>query len=115
MHVKVLEFIEYPEDGSDWLEEKVPVHAWSDIEPFIRRLDRNRFPFLWLWPTEDEAFHDLSEEDEVFQVMGGRGAYSISVNLKGFVHRQLDFPEQGEEEVWVWESDQGSADPARHV
>jgi mannose-6-phosphate isomerase-like protein (cupin superfamily) len=114
VHVKVLEFIEYPENGEPWRSEKVRVEAWSDIESAIRRLDRNRFPFLFLWPTTDEAHHDLSE-DEVFQVMGGRGAYWVAGNVDGSFERRLHFPEQGGEEVEVWESDQGYAAPARHV
>lgn len=115
MHVKVLEFIEYPENGAPWRSGKVPVAAWSEIESAIRRLDRNRYPFLFLWPTTDEAYHELAD-DEVFQVMGGRGAWFVSATLAGSFERwSLHFPEQGEEEVRVWESDQGHAAPARHV
>ena len=73
MQVRVLEYVEYP-PGEHWRVVKVPDPPWADSEAAVRRLDRYRFPFLILWPSADEAEHELSGDFDAFEVMGGQGA-----------------------------------------
>ena len=115
MHVKVLETIEYPPRAGGWRSTKTPEPTWAEVESAIRRLDRDRFPIVFLWPTTDESAHEVTEENELFQVVGGDGAYWLAVTADGYFERRLDDPEQGDEEVEVWESDQGYVTEARHV
>jgi len=48
----VLDVVKYPEDGVRHRTTKTARLTWEQIEAAIRRLDRFRFPFLFLWPTE---------------------------------------------------------------
>jgi Immunity protein Imm1 len=115
MYVKALECIEYPDDRSPWTSETVADPAWPQIEAAIRRLDRSRFPIVLLWPDADEETHEIMEGNELFQVVGGTGAYWVASTTEDWFERQLDFPEQGEERVEVWTSGQGFPVQARHV
>lgn len=114
MKVRVLEYIEYP-PGEHWRAVKVPGPTWADIEAAIRRLDRHRFPFLFLWPSADEAEHEVSGDYDAFEVMGGQGVWWLAGTFGGYFQRRLDFPGRGGQEVPVWTSDQGFADADRHI
>jgi hypothetical protein len=115
VHVKVLEHVEYPPDGRSWQSTKVPDPSLADIVVAVRRLDRDRFPFLFLWPSADEGEHDLSGDHDAFEVMGGNGVYWLAGTFDGHFQRRLDYPERGEQAVEVWTSDQGFSDTERHV
>lgn len=115
MHVKVLEYIEYPPDGGAVKSTKVPDPSLADIEAAVRRLDRERFPFLFLWPSADEQEHELSGDYDAFEVMGGAGVYWLAGTFDGYFQRRLDDPERGEQAVEVWTSDQGFTDAERHI
>src|SRR5258707_1203541 len=119
MHVQVLEYIEYPDGNKEpYRSHSVLYPSWEEIEAAIRRLDQHRFPFLFLWPTTDEALHEITgacEECEVFEVMGGEGGWWLAGTFDGYFQRRIDYPERGEQEVDVWTSDQGFADAARHI
>jgi hypothetical protein len=115
MHVKVLEYVEYPPDGRPWQSTKVSDPSLADVEAAIRRLDRHRFPCLFLWPSAEKHEHELSGDYDAFEVMGGGGAYWLAGTFGGYFQRRLDYPERGEREVVVWTSDQGFADAERHI
>jgi hypothetical protein len=114
VHVRVLEYVEYP-PGEHWRAVKAPAPSWADIEAAVRQLDRHRFPFLFLWPSADEAEHELSGDYDAFEVMGGHGSWWLAGTFGGYFQRRLDYPERGEQEVAVWTSDQGFADAERHI
>ena len=115
MHVKVLEYIEYPPDGRSWQSYKATDPSLAEIETAVRRLDRHRFPFLFLWPSADEREHELSGDYDAFEVMGGEGVWWLAGTFGGYFQRRLDYPERGELEIAVWTSDQGFADAERHI
>ena len=114
MHVKTLDYTVYESKGWGWKSHKIPHPSWKEIEQAIRRLDRFEYPFLHLWSSLDEEKHSY-DEGEVFEVIGGKGAYWLAGTFDGYFQRQLDYPEQGEVEVDVWQSDQGFAVEERHV
>ena len=115
MHAKVLDVVEYPPDGSRRIASRLPLPTWSQIEAAIRRLDRFCFPFLFLWPTEDENKHFVDGDCEVFEVMGGEGVYWLAGSSDGYFQRRFVNPDGGDEDVMVWTSDQGFGDAERHI
>jgi hypothetical protein len=115
MHAKVLDLTEHPPDGTHWRNSKTQLPAWPQIEAAIRRLDRFRFPFLFLWPSEDHNKHFVDGDCEVFEVMGGEGVYWLAGSFDGYFQRRYVNPEGGDEDVLVWTSDQGFGDAERHI
>lgn len=117
MHVKVLEYIVYTADGRSWRSEKVLRPSWPQIEEAIRRLDRYRYPFLFLWASEDEDRHVLDGNNDVFNIIGGKGAYWLSATSVegGYFERRTVNANAGTDEVQVWTSDQGFATPERNI
>jgi hypothetical protein len=115
MHVKVLDYVVYSTDGRSWHTEKVKDPSWEQIEQAVRRLDRYHHPFLFLWPTHDESKHFVDGSCEVFEIIGGEGAYWIAGSFGGYFQRRMLNPAGGEQEIRVWTSDQGFADAERHI
>jgi hypothetical protein len=115
MHVKCLEYVVYGPAGRKWKAHKVWNPTWNAIEQAIRRLDRFRYPFAWLWATEDESKQTIDGTGELLEVMGGEGVWWLAGSFDGYFQRRLDYPERGDAEVAVWTSDQGFADAERHL
>ncbi len=115
MHVKCLEWIVYGPSGRGWKSEKICFPLWSDIETAVRRLDRFRYPFAFLWETEEEDKQTIDGIGQVLEIMGGEGAWWLAGSFEGYFQRRIDYPERGEQEVLVWTSDQGFADAERHI
>lgn len=114
MHVKWLNYIVYDSSGSTWRCHTVADPTWDSIEQAIRRLDRFEHPSVILWATEDRSKHN-HDEGELFEVLGGKGAYWLAGTFDGYFQRRLDYPENGDAEVAVWTSDQGFTTTARHI
>ena len=79
---------------------------FTNIEEAIRRLDRDEWPYLWLHtePPPDDDF-----PNNLFQVMGGRGEYAMTLYKDGDEIHYLDRSRRTEGDlVEIWESDQGS-------
>jgi hypothetical protein len=92
-----------------WNSEVVRDPTWPQIEEAIRRLDRFHYPWVWLRLTEEQS------DDNYMTVMGGDGAYWLSISVGGYDQRRVFYPEQGSDEVQVWTSDQGFADDRSHI
>jgi hypothetical protein len=111
MLVKLLSTVVYEEDGWTWRSEDTLCPTWEDIEAAIRRLDKFRYPIVWLdlkeVPTEDGA-------GPRFDLVGGYGDYWFGVFEADKQWRFCD-PSQGDDLVPLWTSDQGFSDEARHV
>ena len=84
--------------------------SWADIEEAIRRLDRDKYPSIWLHLT------DPVDQDgpQGLNIMGGRGEYALSISLPGQLV-YYDDPKRGDEVILIWESDQGSSLPERSL
>ena len=114
MHVKWLDYTVYGPTGWGWKSHEVPNPSWDEVEQAIRRLDRFEYPHVLLWAAEDQGKHNY-DEGELFEILGGKGAYWLAGTFDGFFQRRLDYAEQGEAEVTVWTSDQGFTTVERHV
>jgi hypothetical protein len=109
-----LEYAEYP-PVEMWHSVKVPGASPSEIEAAIRRLDGERFPFLYLWPHPDRSSRDFRGVLYCFEVAGGPAGYWVAVTDEVRAGRQFDYPERGERGVAVVPGDESFVYPARHV
>jgi hypothetical protein len=90
--------IRYYRDGRPWDTEEVTSPAWSEVELAIRRMDNYCFPIVQLNKTEDE------NDQGIFNICGGDGRWALFHVMGDW---QYEDPAGGEEEVRLWESDQG--------
>ena len=113
MHVMILESVHYPNPPAEGDRSRFgpkPVMTlnptFDEIEAAIRRLDRDEWPYIWLHtetPPADEFPNNL------FQVMGGRGEYALTLYRDGDEIHYIDRSRRNEGgPIEIWESDQGS-------
>lgn len=102
MFIRQLQATIYPSDGSPSFTEKIEHPSWELVESAIRRLDRDQFPFIWLYQDADSSEADIP----AFVVVGGQGAYTFGPEERLF----YDEAHSGEI-VDVWLSDQGASFP----
>jgi hypothetical protein len=113
MHVTILESIHYPEasaegDHARFGPKPVVTHSptFDEIEAAIRRLDRDEWPYVWLH-TEAPLANEFP--NNLFQIMGGRGEYALTLYKDGDEIHYLDRSRRDEgDSIQIWESDQGS-------
>ena len=111
MPVKCLTSVVYGESGRDWRLEKTFNPTWDHIVAGIDRLDKSRYPWLWLFigdETEDASVECLT-------IMGGDGVYWLGLSAGKYDQLRLFDPNKGTREVKVWTSDQGFADEEKYV
>ena len=114
MHAKILDLVVY-ESQYNWHAHQVVHPTWAQIEEAIRRLDKFHYPFLHLWPTLDESQHELVEGNEWFSVFGGEGEYWFAATIGGQWENHYVNGGGGDQEVYLWTSDQGFAAPDKYV
>ena len=113
MYVTILECIRYPNPpvGNDRVRfepKSIVTHntTFDAIEAAIRRLDRDEWPYIWLH-TETPPTEDFP--NNLFQVMGGRCEFALTLYKDGDEIHYLDRSRRDEgEPIKIWESDQGS-------
>ena len=110
MLVKRLSETEYDKDGWTWRTHDIPNPTWDQIEASIWRLDKFRFPFVWL-------YLDGMPESDVpqFEVTGGSGDYVIACSVKDYRQRLFCDPSRGKRAIEIWTSDQGGSNAAENV
>jgi len=106
MFVQQMQVTVYPADESPWFTETTEHPSWEAVEAAIRRLDRDGFPFIWLFRDADASDTDIPD----FIVMGGQGAYTFGPEDTLFCDET-----HSSEMVDVWLSDQGASFPDRQV
>lgn len=109
MPVKTLEVIRYPPDGigvsgNGWESVQHPAPSWATVESAIRRLDRDEYPYVWLYAAEP-VYGEVPEN--ALCIMGGHGEYAIFLARHGDEISYLD-SSRSDTSVRIWESDQGS-------
>jgi hypothetical protein len=109
MKVHLLHVTIYDAAGWKWRTERIRNPSWDDIELAIRCLDRFCYPFIWLWQDPDIDDDAIPE----FNVMGGDGEYTMDYGPEGTELRYYD-PTRGDEEIKVWQSDQGYVSQAKY-
>src|SRR5690242_16880524 len=101
MLIKMLDITIYGETGSGWHTESDRNPSWDDIEVAIRRLDRFRYPFVWLY----REIRALEEAEPDFTVIGGEGEFAADCLADGIAYRLCD-PSRGDDMIVIWRSDQ---------
>jgi hypothetical protein len=99
----------YEADGWTWRTEEVRNPTWDAIELTVRRLDRFRYPFVWLYRSA-EVERDSPPD---FSVLGGEGEFAMEAGAHGAYHRYYA-PSRGEDLIEVWRSDQGAMVEAKY-
>jgi hypothetical protein len=110
MAVGRLEITTYATVSGPYQTEVILHPSWEVIESAIVRLDRCYHPFVWLYARADAPEGDPAD----FEVVGGRGAWAV-VCRAGGAELWLSNPSAGDDEIEVWESDQGTSIAERLV
>jgi hypothetical protein len=71
MPVEGLTIVIYDQTGKDWHFEKTFEPTWDDIVASIDRLDKFRYPWLWLFIGDETADATV----DCLTIMGGDGVY----------------------------------------
>jgi hypothetical protein len=111
MPIRCLTSVVYSETSSDWHFEKTRNPTWNQIVAAIQRLDKFRYPWVWLFIGDE----DEDATVDCLTVMGGKGVFWLALTAGKYDQLRLFDPNKGSEEVEVWTSDQGFADEERYV
>lgn len=99
----------YEADGWTWRTEQIANPTWEAVEAGIRRLERFRYPFVWLYRTIDPE-PGMSYD---FNVIGGKGEFGMDSMADGTYYRYYD-QSRGDDMIEVWRSDQGATFEAKY-
>ncbi len=99
MNITRLVLTEYDNKGWGREDSKYENPDWPLIEKSIRRLDRFRFPYVWLFKEE-------SEDGPQLTITGGKGKFHLYMSDDEGEYIILN-ADKGDDIVEVWESDQG--------
>ena len=109
MKVKLLVVTIYDADGWTWRTEEVRKPTWEAIELAVRRLDRFRYPFIWLFKSGEVE----RETPPEFSVVGGEGEFAMDSMTRSTYHRYYN-QSRGDDMIEVWRSDQGATFEAKY-
>jgi hypothetical protein len=110
MAIRCLAYVVYDESGWGWHEEKVASPSEAQVEASIRRLDKFRYPWIWLFIGDDE-----DPTEDCLTVMGGDGVYWIALSAGKHDQLRLFDPDKSNNIVHIWTSDQGFWDYEFHT
>jgi len=111
MPVRCLTKVVYGETGRDWHFEKTLYPSWEEILAAIDRLDKFRYPWVWLFIGDE----DEDASVDCLTVMGGGGVYWLGLTAGNYDQIRLFDPNKGSHEIQLWTSDQGFADQEMYV
>jgi hypothetical protein len=94
-------------DGRHWDTERIESPSWSAVEAAIRRMDNYCFPIVQLNTTE------IDWSETVFNVIGGDGRWALFHMMGDWQY--CDPQNDDDEEVRLWDSDQGYFCEARNI
>jgi len=101
MPARHLTVVHYP-SGEHWTCQEVASPTWDAVSAAILKMDDNEFPIVQLsWKDVESGFDD----EESFNIIGGRlTGFALFQFFKGW---EFDDPAGGDEDVRLWQSDQG--------
>ncbi len=111
MPVRWLSFVEYDEWGLGWHLEKSANPTWDEIVVSVHRLDKCRYPWVWLFTGDNNEDVTI----DCLTIMGGNGVYWVGLSAGKHVQLRLFDPEKRNQDVDLWTSDQGFSDYEFHV
>ena len=106
--IQLMTVARYYRDGRRSDREDVASPMWHDVEAAVRRMDNYFFPFISLSVDDDPEDFRL----EAFWVVGGDGRWAM---LKSSGEWQYEAPGGSEEDVRLWDSDQGYFCKAKNI
>ncbi|AGZ39043.1 hypothetical protein AFR_03770 [Actinoplanes friuliensis DSM 7358] len=101
-----LTVIRYFRDGRHWESTDILSPSWPDVVTAIERMDDFCYPIVQLNCTADE------EDETIFNVIGGDGSYALFHQMGEWEYTD---PNGSDEEVRLWQSDQGYFCKRRNV
>ena len=113
MIVKCLVVARYDSNGVEIEPLIIQKPSWKQIKQHIEKLDAFSFPIIRLRLNnyEDPDWEDL----EALDIIGGKGKYAIFGQDIDKVGKHLYNPNESEERILVWESDQGYEPTRREI
>ena len=111
MQITCLTIVVYAATGKDWHLEKTRNPTWEQIVASIDRLDKFRYPWVWLFIGEE----DEDASTDCLTIMGGDGVYWLALSAGKYQQLRLLDPSKGNHEVKLWTSDQGFSDQELYV
>jgi hypothetical protein len=106
MSMRCLTYVVYDDSGWTWHLEKIVNPNWDQIVSSVDRLDKFRYPWVWLFIGDE----DEDATVDCLTVMGGDGVYWIGLSAGTYDQLRLFDSTKGTHEVKLWTSDQGFAD-----
>lgn len=95
-----LTIVHYP-PHEHWHCVEIRSPGWEDVSAAIRQMDDNEYPILQLsWEDVDTCFDDEAS----FNIIGGGASGFALFEMNGW---QFDDPDGSDEDVRLWQSDQG--------
>jgi hypothetical protein len=89
--------------------EEIAFPTWSQVETAVRRMENYCFPFVSL-SVDNDPYDDRLE---AFWIIGGNGRWAMRQSaLDGW---EYEMAGGGEEDVRLWESDQGYFCKAKNI
>lgn len=101
--IRSLSFACYEQTKSSPDVKKINNPIWEDIEASVLRLDKNRYPWVWL-------FIGNSDEDpavDCLAIIGGENLYWIALSAGNHSQLRLFEPNKNRNEIDLWVSDSG--------
>jgi len=111
MPIKCLTIVIYEQTGKHWHLEKTYYPSWEDIVAAIDRLNKFRYPWVWLFIGDE----DEDATVDCLTIMGSDGVYWLGLSAGKYDQLRLYDPNKSSEEVQLWTSDQGFADEEKYV
>jgi hypothetical protein len=96
--IRHMTVLRYYRDGRHWDTEEIDSPSWSEIESAVRRMDNYCYPIVQLNTTDNEY------DESIFNICGGDGRWALFQMMGMWQYEQ---PGGSEEEVRLWDSDQG--------
>jgi hypothetical protein len=101
MTANLLTIIHYP-PRKQWRSVEIRSPDWEDVSAAIRQMDDNEYPLVEMsWANMDDG--DVDEES--LHIVGGGASGFAMTNFTG--EWRFEDPDGGDEEVRLWQSDQG--------
>ena len=76
MPIRCLSFVEYGDTGWGWHLEEDRDPAWDDVRAAVRRLDKFRYPWVWLFIGDNDEDATI----DCLTIMEGEGVYWVGLS-----------------------------------
>lgn len=111
-NVKQMTIVEYLDNGKQTKEYIVTNPTWPSIEEAVRKMDNSQFPIVTLNCVDLSQQDSSFEDEEAFNIIGGNGKLAL---VHQYGEWQYTNENGGNNEVRLWESDQGYFCKERNV